>query len=139
MTLNVFCDGSIEGGNPGGQGASGWVIKGVDGLHMTGAVNLGSHPTMTNNVAEYNAVVEALRMVLTKVTTDYDRVIVHCDSKLVVEQCNDGWLCNNEVLRGLRETIWHLCEKFGCPVEFKWIPREENSEADAVSRSIYSK
>ena len=67
-----------------------------------------------------------------------DLVVVSSDSKLVVEQCNDNWQCNNKRLSALRDQIWNLSNEFSiCDVRSKWIPREENTEADEVSRSLY--
>lgn len=141
MVVNIWTDGSIEGGNPGGHGVGGYVIKGLSSAPIEGTVDLGKSPTMTNNIAEYSAVIGALEEALNEA---YDRdiipekLVVHSDSKLVVEQCSDRWQCNNGTLRRLREQIWNLCEMFSLSeVEFKWIPRAENTEADEVSRSLY--
>jgi ribonuclease HI len=141
--LSIWTDGSIEGGNPGGHAVGGYIIKGMPcSDDITGTVDLGKSPTMTNNIAEYEAVVAALSKAVNRAySMDHTpaKVVVHSDSKLVVEQCSDRWQCNNEVLRKLRENIWGLCELFDCPVEFKWIPREENHIADKISRSLYEK
>lgn len=141
-TINVWTDGSIEGGNPGGHGVGGYVIKGMFQDTKTGTVDLGKSPDMTNNIAEYEAVKAALEELvlwwLAYRDPLSDLVVVHSDSKLVVEQCNDNWNCNNMRLKSLRDDIWGLCDLIDCPVEFKWIPREENTEADEVSRSLYN-
>lgn len=141
MVVNIWTDGSIEGGNPGGHGVGGYVIKGLASTPIEGTIDLGTRPTMTNNIAEYSAVVSALEKAL---NTAYENnivpktIVVHSDSKLVVEQCNDHWKCNNETLGKLREQIWNLCDMFSLSeVKFTWIPREENTEADKVSRSLY--
>lgn len=141
MVVNIWCDGSIEGGNPGGHGVGGYVIKGLSSAPIEGTIDLGQSPTMTNNIAEYSAVVAALEETL---NTAYDHnivpktVVVHSDSKLVVEQCSDHWQCNNDTLSKLREQVWSICDMFSLSeIEFKWIPREENTEADEISRSLY--
>lgn len=134
--INVWCDGSIEGGNPGGHGVSGYIIEG-EGLSLEGVKDLGKHPTMTNNISEYEAVVAALTR-LRDEAVEAELITIHCDSKLVVEQCSDNWNCNNDRLRALRDTVWSLCDAFpDSEIVFKWIPREENSRADEVSRSLY--
>lgn len=136
--LEIWTDGSIEGGNPGGHGVSGWVVKGLLSIPVTGVKDLGQSPTMTNNVAEYTAVKSALEWVVRTVKTEqFDKVLIRSDSQLVVNQCNDEWKCNDKRLGAIRDDIWHLCENIPIPVEFKWIPREENMEADEVSRRLY--
>tara|TARA_R110000851_G_scaffold177952_1_gene324851 strand:+ start:82 stop:504 length:423 start_codon:yes stop_codon:yes gene_type:complete len=138
MVINVFCDGSIKGGNPGGHGVGGYVIKHINGKVVTGTVDLGKSPTMTNNVAEYSAVVAALEELVFQDHVGYSSTIaIHCDSKLVVWQCKDVWQCNNDRLMKMRDDIWMLCGLFACDITFTWIPREENTEADEVSRSLY--
>ena len=146
VNIDIWTDGSIKGGNPGGHGVGGYVIKDYRrwyswDITTKGTVDLGKHDTMTNNIAEYSAVVAALQALLglfNKHNRWPDRVLVHSDSKLVVEQVNDHWKCNNQALSELRDQIWDLCEQFGkCDVVFKWVPREENEEADAASRSLY--
>jgi ribonuclease HI len=143
VNIDVWTDGSIKGGNPGGHGVGGYVIKDkrLPPTVITGTIDLGKSDTMTNNIAEYSAVVAALEELYNN-AYKHDRwpdlVVIHSDSKLVVEQCNDNWVCGNTRLRGLRQQIWNLCEELGgCDVRFKWIPREENTEADEVSRSLY--
>ena len=138
-TLNIWTDGSIEGGNPGGHGASGWVIKGF-AQTVFGTKDLGKSPTMTNNIAEYSAVVGALEWVVKSVIFGggwFEKVVIHSDSQLVVNQCNDEWNCSAPALSDLRDEVWRLCDKIPVEVVFRWIPREENQEADEISRSVY--
>ena len=61
---------------------------------------------------------------------------VHCDSKLVVEQCSGRWNCSDQRLGEFRNSIWQLIKHFK-RVSFEWIPRAENAEADAQSRVLY--
>jgi ribonuclease HI len=91
---------------------------------------------MTNNIAEYAAVYGALDDLLSLGSTA-EEVVLHTDSKLVVEQLSDRWKCNSPHLRAWRDKIWKLLEKFDHPVSFQWVPREENTEADAQSRVLY--
>ena len=132
--INIYCDGSIQGGL-GGWAVGGWVKKSDNGEVLgQGVVSLGQHPTNTNNCAEYAAVKSALEKLIEHGETG--DVLVHTDSKLVVCQLNKDWKCNYIHLRRYRDSIWALTKHFKS-VTFKWIPREQNKDADAVSRSLY--
>jgi ribonuclease HI len=137
MELHLYCDGACEDKNPGGHGVGGWVLKAKTGYVIKkGADDLGRDPTMTNNIAEYGAVRAGVMYVvfnLKKCTS----LVIYSDSRLVINQLKDEWKCNHPTLRKLRDQIWNMLEPFGDNVKFVWIPREENTEADAMSRSLY--
>lgn len=136
--IYVYTDGACEPKNPGGHGVGGWVIKTRhDFLISKGAIDLGCGPEMTNNISEYGAVYGALQALLDE-GAGGQSVTIMTDSKLVVEQLNDNWKCNHDHLRAWRDKIWNLVEHFG-EVSFQWIPREENEEADEMSRSLYQR
>ena len=80
----------------------------------------------TNNQAEYAAVIAGLRF-LTQ--TNYREVIIRMDSKLVIEQLGGNWKINNLQLRELADQAKELLRDFS--VRLEWIPREQNSKADA--------
>ena len=135
----IWCDGAIVPRNPGGHAVGGWVVK--KGLEHTpvckGNEDLGEKPENTNNMAEYCAVLGALQDLVDKGLAGHDvNVIIRTDSKLVVEQLNDRWNCNNPVLRKYRDKIWVTMLQFE-DVVIEWVPREENVEADTQSRALY--
>ncbi|MFM2022832.1 MAG: hypothetical protein RIR89_224 [Actinomycetota bacterium] len=80
----------------------------------------------TNNQAEYSAVIAGLRY-LTQ--TNYREVVIRMDSKLVIEQLGGNWKINNPQLRELADQARELLRDFS--VRLEWIPREQNSKADA--------
>lgn len=132
-----YCDGSIVPKNPGGHAVGGWVLRDQNGdLIAKGTVDLGSSPTVTNNEAEY-AAIEGLLKYMIEEELAYGTLIVCSDSQLVVNQLTDVYKCNAPNLQKYREDILRLLPSFDNEVLFKWIPREENKEADAVSRSLY--
>lgn len=138
-TINIWTDGSFEKGHAVG----GYVLKGLTPDTIKGTVDLGNSPTVTSNQSEFGAVVAALTE-LVNVSYELDvtpgHVTLHADSKIMVETCNDNWQCHNTTLAKLRQEIWDLCEMMPLThIEFKWIPRTENKEADEVSRSLYVK
>lgn len=73
---------------------------------------------LTNNEAEYMAVVQALRE-----NTGED-IEIFSDSELMVNQLNQNYAIKEDRLRKLAEEVWGLCE--GRSVSFTWIPRERN-------------
>lgn len=133
--LFLYCDGAIEPRNPGGHAVGGWVLKDEnDSLICVGNIDCGESPEMTNNIAEYAAVLSGLRDGIEGLE-DYE-IIVRTDSKLVVEQLNKRWKCHSEHLRPYRDKILNLMKSIG-NVSIEWIPREENTEADTQSRALY--
>ncbi len=73
---------------------------------------------LTNNQAEYKAVVTALRDIGDK------NIEILSDSELVVKQLTHEYSIRNDQLRQLAEEAWKLCE--GREVKFNWIPRNKN-------------
>lgn len=140
--IRVFFDGACEPCNPGGVATCGWVIYGVDDLVLTeGSLVVGDGPNTTNNVAEYNALGFSLRWLtdhLDKIV-DAGQVNIFGDSRLVVEQVGGNWKCNKDHLRALRDRCRELMESLRKThvVTLRWVPREENEAADALSRRAY--
>jgi ribonuclease HI len=65
-------------------------------------------------------------------------VVVRSDSQLVVGHLSKGWKVKGggyvEKLKEVRE----LLKEFGS-IRFEWIPREQNEEADLLTRIAYEK
>jgi ribonuclease HI len=141
--LYLYCDGAIEPKNPGGHAVGGWVLKAADDKTVLarGARSYGSAPDVTNNVAEYGAVHTGLQQVLKKydqLRDQLDRLVVRSDSQLIIKQLQNEFACRNPVLRRMRDEIFILLEEFLNFVEFEWVPREANTDADAASRLLYA-
>ena len=124
-TLRLFTDGASRG-NP-GPAALGVVIEDDQGMRLRGLHRyLG---IMTNNVAEYHALIEGLKAVE---PWKPDRLEVYLDSKLVVEQVNGNYKVKNAALQPLIKQVQDLRGKF-LLVEFKHVDREKNRGADALA------
>ncbi len=131
--LEVWCDGSIEGGNPGGWAVGGWILK-KDGKSLKqGVVDLGSASWTTNNLAEYAAVLWALTWLQEHHPTT--EVTIYSDSKLIISQLRGEWQCSKPWLRNLRDAC--LAAAKGQDITWVWVPRANNREADIVSRALY--
>lgn len=132
MRLEAWTDASIEGKHA----VAAYILKNdAREVVLSATIDL-DRGKVSSNGAEYGAVLGLIQSVLVLGYHEAD-LTVHSDSKLVVEQLNDNWRCNNEKLREIRDKIWKLLENFTGKVEFVWIPREENEEADELSRSLY--
>ncbi|RLG44775.1 MAG: hypothetical protein DRN81_03725 [Thermoproteota archaeon] len=82
-----------------------------------GRVRIKEYENVTNNEAEYLAVLLAVK----ELKGNLD---VYSDSQLVVQQLNRKWSIRKDRLRKYAEMIWKHCEHRR--VRFYWIPREKN-------------
>lgn len=110
MVLHIYVDGS---GTPNFR--YGYLID------ETGESHMEYHEGITNNEAEYLAIITALNGV-----TDKDNhIIILSDSQLVVNQINHKYGINNQNLRRLASQVWVLEKKFD-KFELHWVRRSEN-------------
>jgi len=120
--LEVYTDGGARN-NPGPAGI-GIVIGDKEYAEYIGET--------TNNVAEYKAVIFALKKakhLLGKSKLKKTEVIINIDSLLVVNQLNGKYKILEKELQLLFMEIWNL--KFNFPyLRFNHISREENRKAD---------
>ena len=132
--VTVFCDGLCEP-NPGGIATFGWVAyRGSEKLQEFCSV-LCAGDGATNNVAEYGAVTSVLGWLLANGHAN-KRVVVHSDSELLVCQLAGKYRVRAPNIVPLHRQVLNLATLFR-EVTFKWVPREENAEADALSRKAY--
>jgi len=124
VELIIYTDGASRN-NPGEAGAGIFIMqdgKPVDKI----ARYLG---TTTNNIAEYQAAIIGLEHC---VKLGASSVRLHADSELLVKQLNGQYKVKNEGLKPLYAKAKELIAKIG-RVEVKYIPREQNKEADALA------
>ena len=132
-SLMIYCDGLVEPTNPGGYGCWGVVVYDARQTEVhTACGSLGREPTMTNNIAEYAAVVEALRWVADQQILG---VALYTDSQLVVQQVSGAWACNKPHLQAWRDQVRAALQQ--CQGTLTWVPREQNTRADQLSREGY--
>jgi ribonuclease HI len=122
----AWFDGATKATNPGERGIGG-VLKGPAGERIEISESIGPG---TNNEAEYAALMAVLDAAVEAKVQHLD---VYGDSQLVVRQVNGEWLIKAKELVPLCRTVLNL--KAQIPnVTLRWIPREQNSEADALSK-----
>lgn len=125
-TWQAWFDGATKHTNPGIRGI-GAVLKGPAGQIVEIAQEIGEG---TNNEAEYCALMAVLDAAVDAGVQD---LVVYGDSQLVIRQVNGEWLINSLGLVPLCKTVREL--KAQIPqVSLRWIPREQNTEADALSK-----
>jgi len=124
MELTIFTDGASRN-NPGEAGAGVFIMRDGQPLEKI-ARYLG---TTTNNIAEYQAAIIGLEHCM-KLGASIVRL--HADSELMVKQLNGLYKVKNEGLKPLHTRVKELIAKIG-RVEVKYIPREQNKEADALA------
>ncbi len=110
MGISVYVDGS--GGFNSGYG---YFVK------ETGESFYEKKPEITNNPAEYMAIISALKNYV-----DYgEEITIYSDSKNTVNQLNHEFAINNEQLRNLAREAWVIIAKFST-ISIIWVPRKEN-------------
>lgn len=124
MSIILRFDGASKG-NPGVGGSAAVLYK--DGAKIECCYYY--HKKATNNVAEYYGLLGGLQKCIEK---GYDHIHVEGDSKLVIEQVFGTWKCHDKKMIELCETAKCLKCSFKS-IYGKWIPREQNSEADYYS------
>lgn len=136
--LTIHFDGLCEPRNPGGTATYGWLARCNGEVIKDGRGYVGTGAGMTNNVAEYSALLAALAWLATEPSAG--AVMIYGDSLLVINQVNGSWNTNAARLRPLRQQAVALLQELqaaGCVVTLKWVPRADNAAADALSRIAY--
>ncbi len=128
MKLTTYTDGGARG-NP-GPAASGIVVKDDTGKTLSAfGVYLGHQ---TNNVAEYTALLEALKKAKELGATEVDCVL---DSELVVKQMRGEYKVKEPTLQKLFIAVYNAAAQFK-KVTYRHVLRAQNKEADAEVNKI---
>jgi len=110
MTLSIYVDGS------------GGVISGYGFfVNETGESFYENKSDITNNQAEYMAIISALR----KFEISNDDIKIFSDSKNTVNQLNHEFAITNDALRSLAREAWSLLANFS-NLTLTWFPMSKN-------------
>ncbi|MBI5411686.1 ribonuclease HI family protein [Candidatus Peregrinibacteria bacterium] len=123
--IDLFVDGGARG-NP-GLGGGGFVVFRDGKIVLKGERFFGK---VTNNQAEYQALIHALKQVKEKIGTPEIRCFM--DSQLVVEQLNGRYKVKSPNVKPLFLEVQQLIGQFGS-FTVSHVPREENALADALA------
>lgn len=131
--LIIYTDGGARG-NP-GPAAVGIHITDVLSTEVASfAKKIGE---TTNNVAEYQAVLEALLWVEKNLKEKPKRISFFLDSNLVVNQLNGVFRIKEPHLAAFVNKIKLLEKTIAEKVSYSYVPREENKIADSlVNKSL---
>lgn len=135
QALLIFTDGGARG-NP-GPGAVGFVVKDNTGKVLTEQGKYIGH--VTNNVAEYQAVIEALKWLKNNLINSVNSINFFLDSKLVVNQLNGYYKIKNANLRNLIIEVRKLEREIGGNVSYCYLAREKNFQADFLVNQTLAK
>lgn len=139
--IEIYFDGACEPINPGGTTSYGWIIKKDGKVIAKDAQIFGSGDGMTNNVAEYTGLIEAVKTVSN--LNMKEKLRICGDSKIVCYTIAKKWGWNKKKtawdphknashLKSLLEKATDLLKNF--EYEIKWVPREKNRQADDLSK-----
>ena len=134
----VYTDGLAEPSNP-GIGTYGYVAY-RDGKELRRGHGFDGDP-VSNNHAEYAGLIAALESVIEFAD---EQIVVKSDSKMLANQMAGAWKVSKKAYNSKAEGTYvdkyieakEVARKFK-DLRFDWIPREENTEADELSRAAY--
>lgn len=126
---DVYIDGGSRG-NPGPAGAG--IIIETSSKNYNFSIPLGHQ---TNNFAEYEALLFALKQAIKLNLKD---ITIYSDSELLVMQMKGIYKVKSSNLKSSFEKAKSLCQKLN-NIEFIYIPREKNKEADKLANLAMDK
>lgn len=114
----------------------GWHCETDDGnLVASTSGNLSGSLHRTNNIAEYEALLAGLQWLVAYKAVSIDTLTILGDSQLVVKTVNHEWKCKKTHLKELRDACLHELRQIDAGhIVLEWIPREQNTEADRLSK-----
>ena len=138
MTYTAYFDGSCGPVNPGGTVCYGAVV--FLGEEQMWSCSMRWEPPSgvrtTNNIAEYLGLLAVLDFFI-RYNLTASKIVVHGDSRLVIEQVFGTWKIKSRG-RYYEKLAVAARDKAGLfrSLSGKWIPREENTLADTLSKPL---
>ncbi|MGB3341482.1 MAG: ribonuclease HI family protein [bacterium] len=132
-SLIIYVDGSSRG-NPGPAGIGVAVFADDDTSKPIEEISRYIGIT-TNNVAEYEALIQALRWLL---RSEKKSCTIKLDSELVYRQVIGQYRVRKPHIAHQIKRVRRLCEQLG-KITFVLIPRDENKNADRLAQKASKK
>jgi ribonuclease HI len=134
--VEAYVDGACIPKNPGGIPVWGFLLLRDNTPIDTkgGLAGAESSPQATNNVAEYEAFINALKQIR-RLGWDQDKVVVYTDSQLLHNQLKEEWKVGPELLP-LYKKAKALMNDFPF-IEVRKIPRTQNRVAHRATKAAY--
>jgi ribonuclease HI len=133
--ITIYFDGLCYPRNPGGVAAYGYLVYRNSELIHKGFGAVGEGKGMTNNVAEYEGLLAAAQWFIDEGIKE--DIVIKGDSQLVIKQMKGEYRVNSATSKKYVPEIKKLLQRE--KASFVWIPREENEEADKLSRVAYER
>lgn len=139
--LRVWIDGTCEPVNPGGTASYGVVVKHKEKILFSESKVVGNGAAMSNNVGEYSGLIAFLNWYIAEGIHRQvsKRPVIYSDSRMLIEQMSGEW----RAMRGLYLPYYRmakvLIEKNNLDLSYWWVPREQNEEADKLSKDALLK
>ncbi len=118
----------FDGGSRGNPGPAAWGYTITDASGEVVARQGRAIGVATNNVAEYGGLIAGLARA---VDLGIRNLLVHGDSKLVIEQMAGRWRVKAPGLQGLSREAKDLSRRFSS-ITFEHVRRAHNTEADGL-------
>jgi len=133
--LTCFFDGACGPKNPGGTCAFGAIVyrHGVPIWEHAGVHVPEIEGQTSNNLGEYLAFEAVLDWIL-EGKLDFEEIKIFGDSQLVVQQMTGKWRLKGGTYIDVARRSQEKLSRFRSPPLIKWIPREQNVEADKLSK-----
>ncbi|GBC75668.1 hypothetical protein HRbin06_00988 [archaeon HR06] len=129
----MYIDGLVEPINPGGIGAYAFLIYEGNKKIWEEYGIIGEN--LSSNQSEYFACIKALEKLLYLNLKD-EEILINSDSSLLINQLKGIYRVRSRRILPLYEKVKVLLLNFK-KVNFNWIPRKENFEADNLTRKAY--
>jgi ribonuclease HI len=142
INITIHFDGSCWP-NPGGLAKYGYTLRSDTGTDIRANGLVGEGPEMSNNHAELWALGWALADVLALIKTcNVQKVLVIGDSQVAIRLMSGAYRANPEKLYWpafvRAHELANLLYKADIAVQFEWVRREFNQEADDLSKAPLS-
>ena len=132
----LYFDGSCWP-NPGGKAGYGYALYKNGQELITGHGIVGNGSKMSNNVAEYYALYMGLCEFLAIQELGKCFLNIYGDSNLVIKQMQKRWKVKHGLYKPFYDktkTVCKLARERGAELRFEWIPRENNTICDDLSK-----
>lgn len=132
-TVELYFDGGIRKNIM----AYGFLLIDTDTREILfkGKNTCGKGKIASSNLAEYRALIAGLQKCINE---NIKNVHIIGDSQLIVKQVNRVFKINKQDLIEHCNKVWELLEFFD-EWSLKWVPREENKQADALVNEAFIK
>jgi len=139
--LKIWIDGACEPINPGGTASYGVVVKHRGKVLFSECKVIGEGPAMSNNVAEYSGLIAFLEwyIPLKARFNTKQRPVIYSDSRLLIKQMSKEWRARKGLYLPYYNRARNLIRQNNLDLSFWWVPREQNEEADTLSKEALVK